>query len=356
MNPVLRSIALLALFVLVGAINFTSREFPATAVPHAPSSQEVRSNKTTDEITGATTLPTISEDSPRTEANSVDTLANAVAQHAHHIVITKSLYGGPVPIQITLRDPKGSNTVIEGVNGTTKLINIQIRIIDNSYSGAIHDLIVRNLTLHGNISDLTNLSGSHTVAPGTGPNYEAVSIRGARNVLIDHITAYDTTDDLMSVTSQADQVTISNCTLFYSRSFADINPSIRWNWGFGPQPLAEERLGILVGKGRSDGYLYTNKLHVTLSHNHIGPLVRGRPLLRGNVHVVGNTFDNTQPHSGQYATIEVGSGGYVLVEKNTFDYSHNPIVIHLDSPNDPYALYVQNNNKFISTTGTIRIG
>jgi len=286
---------------------------------------------------------------------SVQQLRDAISEHVHHIVITTSLYGGTSPIYVDVLDAASSGTLIEGATPTIELVDIQIRIYDLTYAGALHDVTVRDLTMHGRIQDLVALSGAATKPLGVGVNYEAISVRGAAHVTIDHIVAYDTTDDLMSVSRGADDVTISNSTLSFSRAFADIDPSIRWDWGFGLQPLASERLGILVGANAKDSYAVTGHLHVDLVDDHIGPLVRGRPLLRGDVDVKGVTFDNTQAGSEQYAAIEVGSGGRVVVESCRFDHSNNPIAIHLDAPGDTYALF-EGGNTFVQTTGTIATG
>ncbi|MFT2712548.1 hypothetical protein [Clavibacter sp. Sh2036] len=286
---------------------------------------------------------------------SVDALRTAIAKHVHHIVITTSLYGGPSPVFVDVLDAASSGTLIEGATPTVELVNIQLRIYDHTYAGALHDVTVRDLTLHGRLSDLVALSGAATRPHGAGVNYEAISVRGAAHVTIDRIVAYDTTDDLMSVTRGADDVTISNSTFSYSRAYADIDPSIRWDWGFGLQPLASERLGILVGANAQDSYATTGHLHVNLVGDHIGPLMRGRPLLRGDVDVKGVVFDNTQAGSGQYAALEVGSGGRVIVEGCRFDHSNNPIAIHLDSPGDTYALF-EGGNTFMQTTGTVAPG
>jgi pectate lyase len=292
---------------------------------------------------------------PTTRVASVAALRAAIAQHAHHIVITTSLYGGRSPIYVDVIDPAESGTLIEGATSAVELVNIQLRIYDLTYAGALHDVTVRDLTMHGRIQDLVALSGAATKPLGAGVNYEAISVRGAAHVTIDHITAYDTTDDLMSVSRGADDVTISNSTLSFSRAYADIDPRIRWDWGYGLQPLTSERLGILVGANAKDSYAATGHLHVNLLNDHIGPLVRGRPLLRGDVLVKGVTFDNTQAGSGQYAALEVGSGGRVIVEGCRFDHSNNPIAIHLDSPSDTYALF-EGGNTFIGTTGTTAPG
>ncbi|CAD5990999.1 hypothetical protein [Agreia sp. COWG] len=288
---------------------------------------------------------------PAVEVDSLIGLEAAIHQHEHHIIITADLDAGSIPKNVDVRDPAESGTVIEGATRDIALINLQFRIVDDSATGAVHDITVRNLTMHGRVSDLVALSGEQTRPGGVGTNYEAISVRGARYVTIDQVTAYDTTDDLMSVTRQADQVTISNCDLYYTREFANIDPAIEWNWSSGLQPLAEERLGLIVGNKPSDSYFSTGLLHVTLSNNHIGSLVRGRPLLRGYVQVIGNTFDNTAPDGHQYAAIEVGSGGYVVVTGNTFDHSNNPIMVHLNDPADPYSLH-ESNNTYLEITGS----
>lgn len=43
--------------------------------------------------------------------------------------------------------------------------------------------------------------------------------------------------------------------------------------------------------------------------DHIGPFVRGRRLLRGDVLVEGVRFDNMQSGSGQDAALDASSGG-----------------------------------------------
>lgn len=107
-----------------------------------------------------------------------------------------------------------------------------------------------------------------------------------------------------------------------------------------------------------------NKLHVTMHHNWFGPYMKGRPLMRGFVHLYNNYFDNSTAPSGtnaagysqqQYNANQIGSGSVIYSESNYFYKTNQSNQIGLDSSGDSYSFF-ERNNYYNSTTGTSSTG
>lgn len=306
---------------------------------------------------------------PATTVTTLAQLRAAVAASRHHIVVDGAIYGGPVPVTILFGSTAWNDTTIEGApGGKAVLENIQLKFDGEQLpvGQAIENIVVRNITFHGRIADLQALPPQVFGTPDTiGINYEGVSLRRTVNAWIDHCTFYDTSDDLLSVTLGSDDVTVSYDHFYFTQAWLTMNPDPLWNWVGRYSDLANERLAMIVGANPSDSYSYgSHALHVTLHHDWFGPLVKGRPLLRGWIHAYDNYFDNASPPSagpaapagaGQYTALQVGSGAVVYSEGNYFMGTHQSNQIGLDRPDDAHAFY-ERDNVYRTTTGRSATG
>ncbi|MBS1054662.1 hypothetical protein [Gluconobacter kondonii] len=306
---------------------------------------------------------------PAVVVSSLNSLKSAFNQRKHHIIVSGLIYGGPKLTTLTFSTLDWSNTTIEGApGGKAALENIQLKFDGEllEKNQQITNIVVKNINFFGNIIDLQKLPpqifGSIN---NEGINYEGISLRRINNAWIDHCSFKDMSDDLMSITLGSDNITVSYNHFYFSANWLHMNPDPVWNWVGKNQDLANERLALVVGANPTDSYLYGAKaLHVTLHHNWIGPLIKGRPLLRGWVHAYDNFFDNSDPPQGttyqggraqQYNSMQIGSGGVVYSEMNYFYMTNNSNQIGLDPSRNSYQFY-EKNNVYVQTTGRISFG
>lgn len=295
-------------------------------------------------------------------------LKNAFNAGKHHIVIKGNIYGGAKPLTLTFATTNWNNTTIEGASGGGAVLqNIQLKFSgENLPTGTnIENVVIKNITFYGNIKDLQNLSGAETQPGGIGTNYLGVSFRRTSNILVDHVTMYNISDDLFVISQGSDYATLSNSHFYFTDSWLNMNPNPIWNWVGSNQDLASERLALIIGSNKNDSYTYGGgKLHVTMHHNWFGPNIKGRPLLRGYVHMYDNYFDNSTTPSGnnaqgysqqQYNAAQIGSGGNIFSENNYFYKTNNSNQIGLDSNGDAYKFY-ERNNVYNAVTGTSATG
>lgn len=291
-------------------------------------------------------------------------LQNAFNANKHHIVIKGNIYGGTKPKTFTFDSTKWNNTTIEGAaGGGAVLQNIQLKFSGELLPAGtnIENVVIKNITFYGNIKDLQNLSGADTQPGGIGTNYLGASFRRTSNIWVDHVTMYNISDDLFVISQGSDYATVSNSHFYFTDTWLNMNPNPLWNWVGNNQDLASERLAMIIGSNKNDSYEYGGKkLHVTLHHNWFGPNMKGRPLLRGYVHMYNNYFDNSTQPSGnnskgfnqqQYNAAQIGSGGNIFSEGNYFYKTNNSHQVGLDSSGDSYKFY-ERNNVYNATTGT----
>ena len=290
-------------------------------------------------------------------------LEKAFAERNHHIIIAGNINGGPQLKTFTFADTGWNNTTIEGMPGTNPTLeNIQIKFSGEQLPEGtnINNVVIKNITFRGKIPDLQRLSGSAIVPGGSGTNYLGISFRRTTNALVDHCTLFDTSDDLMLISLQSDRVTVSYCHFYFTNEWVEMNPNPMWNWVGRYQDLASERLAMVIGANRNDSYEYGGKkLRVTMHHNWFGPNIKGRPLMRGYVHLYNNYFDNSTTPSGtnsrgssqgQYNANQIGSGSAVYSEGNYFYKTNQSNQIGLDSNGDKYSFF-EKNNVYNQTTG-----
>lgn len=318
--------------------------------------------------TGGFSTATGSSDTAVT-VSTLSALQSAFNAGKHHIIISGNIYGGSTLTTLTFASTSWNNTTIEGeAGGGAHLQNIQLKFDGELLSSGtnIQNIVIKNITFYGNISDLQALPTQvYGTSNNVGINYEGVSLRRITNAWIDHCTFYNTSDDLMSVTLSSDKVTISNSKFYFTSTWLNMNPDPLWNWVGTYQDLANERLAMVIGANRSDSYQYgSNALHVTLHHNWFGPNMKGRPLLRGWIHAYNNYFDNSTTPTGntvagysatQYNALQVGSGSVIYSESNYFYKTNQSNQIGLDSSGDSYSFY-ERSNIYSSTTGTSATG
>lgn len=287
-------------------------------------------------------------------------LQAAFVHKSHHIVVHGTIDGGPTFPTLTFADPDWNDTLVEGEpGGRAELVNLQLKFDGELLPAGtnLHSLTVRNLTFDGRIADLQALPPQVFGTPDkTGINYEGLSFRRCSEVVVEHCTLFDTSDDLMSVTLASDNVRISYCHLFFTPDWVAMDPDPVWNWVGRFQDLAKERLALVVGANSDqDSYAVHHALHVVLDHNWFGPRIRGRPLLRGMVHVFNNLFDNEPDQGDQYNALQIGGGGVVFSEANVFRGTHNSHQVALDQSRDRWGFY-ERNNQYRGTTGTSEVG
>lgn len=292
-------------------------------------------------------------------------LQNAFYEGRNHIIISGHIYGGSKPVFLTFADTSWNNTTIEGINNA-QLENIQLKFSGELLSNGtnIENIVIKNITFYGRISDLQALSGEDTQPGGVGTNYEGISFRRITNGWIEHCTIYNTSDDLMSITRESDNITVSYNHFYFTDTWINMDPNPMWNWVGTNQDLASERLAMVIGANPNDSHINGgSKLHVTMHHNWFGPYMKGRPLMRGYVHMYNNYFGNNPAPSGtnskgtsqqQYNASQIGSGGVVYSEGNYFYKTNNSHQIGLNSSSDPFHFYLQSTdtNIYDQTTGT----
>ncbi|HDR9504218.1 MAG TPA: pectate lyase [Paraburkholderia sp.] len=305
---------------------------------------------------------------------SLTELQAAFDARKHHILVFGTLHGGHTPTTLTFASPDWSNTTIEGASGgKATLENIQLKFDGEMLPTAqnIENVVIRNITFRGVIADLQALPAQvYGTSNNVGINYEGISLRRVTNAWIDHCTFYDMSDDLMSVSLSSDNVTISYNRFFFTNAWLNMKPDPLWNWVGAYQDLANERLAMVIGANRNDSYMYGgNALHVTLHHNHFGPNLKSRPLLRGWVHAYDNFFDNSTRPKGltpvggdamQYNALQIGSGGVVFAESNYYYMTRESNRVGLDSASDYYDFHERGNYYDQTTqpaaTGTAFLG
>ncbi|QZN96349.1 hypothetical protein [Symbiopectobacterium purcellii] len=314
---------------------------------------------------------------PAVLVKTLSELEDAVYSGKHHIVIDGVIYGGAGLTTILFASTANNNTTIEGApGGKAALENIQLKFDGEllPLGTNIENIKISNLNFYGRISDLQAMPkqvvGDNDSTKTAGINYEGISLRRVSNALITHCNIYDISDDLISITMSSDNVTLSYNHFYFNDDWVNMQPNPVWNWVGNDSDLAGERLAMLVGYNHDDSWLVTKLLHVTIHHNWIGPNMRGRPLLRGWVHVYSNYFDNSKTYSAtdynigtdghkypkkQYDALQINSGSIVYSESNYFLSTNNTNKISEDSSGYSYQFF-EKNNIYSSITGQSATG
>lgn len=197
-----------------------------------------------------------------------------------------------------------SDKTLEGLPGAALHGGLDIR---GSVDAPVHNIIVRNLVVRG-----------RNCADGCG-DADAMSIRWAHHVWIDHCDISDGDDGNLDITREADYVTVSWSRFWYSS--AD-RPG---------------RYSNLIG-GSDDDVADADDLKVTMHHNWWSDNVAGHmPRVRfGKVHVFDNYYDAVGNEHG----VRVGVDADLRLENNHFD----GIVLPVDEPIDDTAVMLVQGN------------
>lgn len=153
---------------------------------------------------------------------------------------------------------------------------------------------------------IQNLSISNPAGSGGG---DAISMRGASTVWIDHVNVFDAPDGLIDITKASDFVTVSWSKIYYTAA-----------------DKPDHNFAMLIGGDDADTG-DRGKLHVTLHHNWWGERIRERmPRARfGDVHVFNNYFNAP----GSYYCIRAAIESEVLVQNNHFQNAANPHIVYV---------------------------
>lgn len=198
---------------------------------------------------------------------------------------------GPAIIRVDGRITSGAVTVASNktIEGTGKQPTIHGSLV---LPRGTSNIIIRNLVV-------TNPT-SRKRAEG----FDGITIRGGRDVWIDHCTIIDCGDGSIDITEGADRITVSNCRFIYT------------------SPDLLHRLVMLAygpPKKKSRG-----RLHLTLHHNwfsrHCGS--RMPSAIKARVHSFNNFFDPGPEND--YATI-ARKDAEILSEGNFYNEVRNPL-------------------------------
>lgn len=179
-----------------------------------------------------------------------------------------------------------SNKTLVGI-GPDALIRGGVRVQGSSASSMVSNVIIRNLTI--NALDTTES--------------DALAIRYAHHVWVDHCHLQDAVDGLLDITLASDFVTVSWTKFSY------------------PAQTTSHRLAMLIGASDT-AYEDRGRLHITMHHNHWGYRVIERmPRVRfGRVHVFNNYYRSDDSNYCITAAIEAS----IVIENNHFDNTEDP--------------------------------
>ncbi|RDX79939.1 putative pectate lyase P59, partial [Mucuna pruriens] len=184
----------------------------------------------------------------------------------------------------------------------------------------VKNIIIHGLHVHdikkcngGLIRDSVNHYGVRTVSDGDG-----ISLFGATNVWIDHVSMTNCEDGLIDVISASTAVTISNChfTKHNDVIISDSTPSLLFNYGKGS--VAVVTLVLLFGA--DDNFSADKVMQVTVAFNHFGKgLIQRMPRCRwGFFHIVNNDYTHWLMYAiggSQHPTIISQGNRFVAPDK-----------------------------------------
>jgi pectate lyase len=202
----------------------------------------------------------------------------------------KTLAAAPEPLIIRVEGPLSIGVVPVSSNKTLVGAGPSAQIDGNLViGGGAHNVIVRNLTF----SNPMNKKGK-----GGG---DGITVRGGKNVVIDHCTFRDCGDGCVDITEGGDLVTVSWCKFSYTKQ-----PKHRF---------------VMLAMGR-EKKKHKNKVRITLHHNWFAENCDQRmPAARkARVHMYNNYFSC---RGNSYCT-NVRDRAELLSESNYYEKVQNP--------------------------------
>jgi len=207
------------------------------------------------------------------------------------------------------------NTTIYGLGSDATLVGVWLDIRPANVTGgnAPMNVIVRNLAFEDAADCFPEWSPDDGPTGNWNSQYDAISVRNATHVWIDHNRFADvrTTDET--------QPTVFSHKLQVHDGLVDISNesdfvTVSWN------RFAAHDKTMLIGN--SDGALGDRgKLHVTLHHNFFDGIGQRAPRVRfGQVHVYNNLY-RADLRTNYHSSWGVGFESRIVAENNVFDMS-----------------------------------
>ena len=252
--------------------------------------------------------------------------------------------GGPV-VEITTADQLASYRRVAGP--------YVLRIM-NDLSGEFElgsnktvEGATNNITIHGSLSfsgtltmTLSNLIVRNLKIDAVTSTEDAMDIRFAHHVCVEHCEFIDGPDGNLDVVSEANYVTIAYNKFFYTPAWHPLPGETALN----------HRFSNLVGS--SDTTMADRgKLKVTYHHNWwADKIVERMPRVRfGEVHV----FNNYYSSSGNSYAIAAGTEAKLVIENNYFENINDP---HIFYDGETTAQIVATGNEYVNVTGLRHTG
>jgi hypothetical protein len=186
-------------------------------------------------------------------------------------------------------------------------------------SGGVSNVIIRGL-------DITN-PGTTTSNGAYTDGGDGITIRNASNVFVTHCTLFDCADDLIEISTGADNVTVSWSDFYYSTA------------------QTVHRSTLITGKAGAE----TKPLHVTLHHNFWSDrsdtnMPSGT---YGYVHLYNNSFKAT----GNTSATDARDNAQFFAEQNAYEQIKDPLYKENVDTKLPAGRIRSINNLFTSCTG-----
>jgi pectate lyase len=225
---------------------------------------------------------------------------------------------GPAVIKVagTLRFDElrpASDKTIEGAGPGATLVG-SIAFVGR-LGAPLKNLVLRNLVIRN----------------AAGAAEDAIAIRFAHHVWIDHCDVSDSPDGLIDMTHAADYITVSWTKIWYS------------------DPSQSHRFSMLISHSDDNAAEDRGRLRVTLHHNWWAQNVTERmPRVRfGQIHVFNNYFSSV----GNNYCVGAGVEARIRVENNHFDGVKDPHIFYDD---EPTAQIVASGNVYTGISNTTR--
>lgn len=230
------------------------------------------------------------------------------------------------------REAKSAGPVVIKVSGTIRfeeLRPVSDKTIEGAGPGAT---LIGAITFTGKKdAHIKNFILRNLVIRNPGGVADAVGIKFAHHVWIDHCDVSDSPDGLIDMTHAADYVTVSWTKLWYS------------------DPSQEHRFSMLISHSDDNAAEDMGKLRITLHNNWWAQNVHERmPRVRfGQIHVFNNYFSSVGNNYG----VGAGVQARIRVENNHFDGIKDP---HIFYDNEPTAQIVASGNVYTGISNTTR--
>ncbi len=207
-----------------------------------------------------------------------------------------------------------SNKTIQGLDANAAIVGC----LDLG-SGGVSNVIIRGLTISN--PGTTVVSGAYT------DGGDGITIRNATNVFITHCSLFNCADQLIEISTGADNVTVSWSEFYYSSA------------------QTVHRQSMITGVAGSE----TKPLHVTLHHNWWSDLCDASlpSGTYGYVHLYNNYFKST----GNTSATNARDQAQFFAERNVYEQIKDPLYKENVNTSLPAGLIRSINNVFTACIG-----